>query len=419
VIALRAGSATDVGLVRSNNQDQLLIANPLFAVADGMGGAAAGEVASATAVKALETEFAAATSSPDLLIQAAQAANRAVWEKAEAHPEMRGMGTTLVALALVGDARLAIVNVGDSRLYAMHDGHLRQITSDHNLVAEMVAQGRISQEEAEVHPRRNIMTRALGVEPEVPIDLFVEEATSGDRYLLCSDGLPRDVKDDLIASLLRRLADPEEAARELVAEAKRRGGNDNITVVVVDVVDSSAPAADQTVALAATPDTKAPADGETGSSPARPRRSRWRRAARGESGAPARPTARIVTPGVVVFVALLLLILGGVAAGVAWYARSGYFVGVRGTQLGIYKGRPGGVMWFQPTVAKETGYTTADILASDLPRVQSGAEEPSLAAAEGLITRMVQAKAATTNSTTIPAPTTTQPPPETTVARVG
>jgi PPM family protein phosphatase len=441
MITLRAGSATDVGLVRSNNQDQLLVADPLFAVADGMGGAAAGEVASATAVNALEEEFAAAgSSSPDLLIQAAQAANRAVWEKAEAHPEMRGMGTTLVALALVNGDRLAIVNVGDSRLYAMHAGDLRQVTSDHNLVAEMVAQGRISQEEAEVHPRRNIMTRALGVDPDVPIDLFVEDAVAGDRYLLCSDGLPREVKDELIASLLRRLADPAEAARELVEEAKRRGGNDNITVFVVDVVDSDqadraehadqadpavGTAGDETTGLdsrsASTGDI-APAQTEAAEAaeapPTRkPRRRFLRRRRPAADTRPTRPTNRMITPRVVGFVVLLLVIIGAAAAGVAWYARSSYFVGVRDDQLVIFKGRPGAVLWFRPTIAQETGRSVSDILAADLPKVQSGVEEPSLAAAQGLVARMVQAKLAT--ATTTPTSTSTVPAPPTTAAKPG
>ena len=242
MVALRAGAATDVGRVRSNNQDSHLTSDPLYAVADGMGGAAAGEVASALAIEALNNGFhSAETVDPDALIQAAQTANRAVWDEAEANPEMRGMGTTLVAIALVQGPELAIINVGDSRLYVLHEGELRQITFDHNLVAEMVAEGRITPAEAEVHPRRNIMTRALGVEPDVPIDLFVEAPVPGDRYLLCSDGLPREVSDELITSLLTRFADPREAAKELVNEARNRGGNDNITVVIVDVVDGDGP----------------------------------------------------------------------------------------------------------------------------------------------------------------------------------
>jgi serine/threonine protein phosphatase PrpC len=148
--ALRIGSATDVGLVRANNQDRLLVAEPLFAVADGMGGHAAGEVASATAVDALEGAFTELT--PEGLQAAARAANRAVWDHAQTDPELRGMGTTLVALALVGPPgaeELAVANVGDSRLYLLSQGDLVQVTSDHSLVAELVAEGQIEPEEAE------------------------------------------------------------------------------------------------------------------------------------------------------------------------------------------------------------------------------------------------------------------------------
>ncbi|HET6965899.1 MAG TPA: Stp1/IreP family PP2C-type Ser/Thr phosphatase [Acidimicrobiales bacterium] len=447
VVALRAGSATDVGRVRSNNQDSYLTSDPLYAVADGMGGAAAGEVASAIAVEALNNGFHQSDGppTPELLIASAQAANRAVWDEAEANPEMRGMGTTLVAIALVEGPELAIINIGDSRLYVLEDGELRQVTFDHNLVAEMVAEGRITPAEAEVHPRRNIMTRALGVEPEVPIDLFMEEPRPGDRYLLCSDGLPREVNDDLIASLLRRIADPQDAAKELVDEAKRRGGNDNITVVVVDVVgdddpraaaaaptDADAAAGDATTALSAT-DAGAVAAGagppladETTTLPAAPvddpeeapaepaaggRRSFFRRR-------PGPRTRSALTVRVVAFVVLLLVILGGAAAAIVWYARSSYFVGLRGNQIVIYQGRPGGVLGLNPTLKQVTPYTTADVLQVAVPSLKSGQEESSVAAAQQYVHNLVTAYqtaqqaggAPVTSATTTVPPVTTVPP---------
>jgi protein phosphatase len=390
MIELRAGWATDVGLVRSNNQDELLVATGLFAVADGMGGAAAGEVASATAIRQLREAFEAGEATAENLSAAAQSANRAVWDQAEANPEMRGMGTTLVALALVEEGSLAAINVGDSRLYRFHEGALQQITSDHNLVAELVAEGRLSKEEAEYHPRRNIMTRALGVDPEVPVDLFPLEVEPGDRFLLCSDGLPRELSDDSIASLLRRLADPQQAALELVNEAKRRGGNDNITVVLVDAVD---PTMEKDVASAAVavderPPPKDPA----------PRRRR------------ARP--RLITFRVVVYCAALVFLLGGAAIGVAWYARSGYFVGLTGNRITIFQGRPGGVLWFHPTVADATSVTTDEIEARHLPVLAAGQEEPSLTAARQYIHRLVAEKQAAqaTAQPSAPAPS----PPSTT-----
>jgi protein phosphatase len=370
MIELRTGSATDVGLVRSNNQDELLVATGLFAVADGMGGAAAGEVASAIAVRSLQAAFEAGEPTSRNLSAAAQAANRAVWDQAEANPEMRGMGTTLVALALVEDGALAAINVGDSRLYRFHDDTLQQITSDHNLVAELVAEGRLSKEEAEYHPRRNIMTRALGVDPEVPVDLFPLEVRPGDRFLLCSDGLPRELSDDHIASLLRRLADPQEAARELVNEAKRRGGNDNITVVVVDAVDPSLDKGkkDATPAVAVL-DERPPGVDPT------PRRRRG--------------TPRLITFRVVLYCGALILLLGVAAIGVGWYARSGYFVGLTGDRITIFQGRPGGVLWFHPTVADATTVTTADIEPRHIPTLMAGQQEPSLTAARQFVNRLV------------------------------
>jgi PPM family protein phosphatase len=397
VIELRAGSATDVGLVRSNNQDELLIADRLFAVADGMGGPAAGEVAAHTAIEHLRDAFAlGGDPTPDTLLAAAQAANRAVWDQAEANPEMRGMGTTLVALALVNDDHLAVINIGDSRLYVQHDGELRQVTSDHNLVAELVAEGRLSKEEAEFHPRRNVITRALGVDPEVPVDLFLLDAEVGDRFLLCSDGLFRELTDEYISALLRRLAEPNEAAHELVNEAKRRGGNDNITVVIVDVVDSvSEKDASPTTAIPL----ERPPDVEVGP----------------ESGRA--PSARVITPRVVGFVLLLLVLLAGAVAGVAWYARAGYFVGLRGDRIIIFQGRPGGLLWFRPTIADATTVTTADVLAHNLPTLAAGQEEPSLTEARQYVHNLVAEQQSAQAAARPPAPTTTTTKPHTTTTK--
>jgi protein phosphatase len=432
VVALRAGSATDVGLVRSNNQDSLLTADPLYAVADGMGGAAAGEVASALAIEALNNGFTTAgPPTADRLIEAAQTANRVVFDESIAKPEMRGMGTTLVAIALVEGPELAIVNIGDSRLYVLSDDELRQITLDHNLVAEMVAEGRITPAEAEVHPRRNIMTRALGVEPEVPVDLFVEEPRVGDRYLLCSDGLPREVSDDRIASVLRRLADPEEAARELVHAALAGGGNDNITVVVVDVVDgdgdnvaagdtvprpddatTALPVTDAgTAGAAAAATTGATAAGRSLVIPAE--KAKRARKPRQETRSP-------VTIRVVMFILVFVIIIVAAIGAIIWYARSSYYVGLRGQEIVIYQGRPGGVLGLNPTLKKDTGYSTTDVLPSALPALKAGQEESSQSAAEQYVTNLVgaydqaQANAAPPSTTTTTAPHTTTTRPRTT-----
>ena len=237
---LVVGSATDIGLVRSNNQDQLLVAPGLYAVADGMGGHAAGEVASLTAIKALDAAFEASDERTAASLEsAAKAANRAVWEQARTNREMLGMGTTLVALAVVenddGTSGLAVAHIGDSRLYLYRDKALSQVTVDHSLVQELIDEGQISQAQAAVHPQRHVLTRALGVEPAVDVDVIQIAPENNDRYLLCSDGLPREASDDQIAAILSRFPDPSEAAKELVELANSRGGSDNVTVVVVDV----------------------------------------------------------------------------------------------------------------------------------------------------------------------------------------
>ena len=238
---LVVGSATDVGLVRSNNQDQLLVTPGLYAVADGMGGHAAGEVASLTAIKALDAAFEASDErTASSLGSAARAANTAVWEQARTNRGMLGMGTTLVALAVVekdeGTSGLAVAHIGDSRLYLYRDKALKQLTVDHSLVQELIDEGQISEAQAAVHPQRHVLTRALGVEPAVDVDLMDISPMDDDRYLLCSDGLPREASDEDIADVLDRFDDPSEAARELVALANSRGGSDNVTVVVVDVL---------------------------------------------------------------------------------------------------------------------------------------------------------------------------------------
>jgi serine/threonine protein phosphatase PrpC len=402
---LRAGAATDVGLARANNQDQMLVATPIFAVADGMGGHAAGEVASLAAVDALRSAFEGGESSPEAVVEAAQAANRAVWNRAQAHAELRGMGTTLTAVALVASAGvevMAVINIGDSRTYRFRDGALEQVTVDHSYVAELVAGGQINEEEAEVHPQRHVLTRALGVAPEVDVDLVVLDPRPGDRFLLCSDGLSREVTDSQVASVLRRLADPDEAARELVTQAKLHGGNDNITVVVVDMVDDGAPEATvEDGPTAALPVGYALAAAEAAGAP----EANDDRAAADSAGPDARsgrrrrsaaakvPRARVVTVRVVAFVLLLAVLVLVAAAGTEYYARDTYYVGLKARQLTIFKGRPGGVLWWKPTVAVVTGVTIADVDAYHLASLQAGVQESSVSRAHAYVSRLQAEKA--------------------------
>lgn len=384
VTRLHAGSATDVGLVRTVNQDQRLVAPPLYAIADGMGGHAAGEVAASVAVRALEEAFSAAGSpTAQALADAARAANQAVWEASVADHKLRGMGTTLVAMALVAKdstEELAAINIGDSRLYRLRGDDLEQLTADHSLVAEMVAEGQILEEEAEFHPHRNVLTRALGVDPDVEVDLVTETIEPGDRFVLCSDGLYREVSDEQIAAMLRRLADPADAARELVTEAKLRGGNDNITVIVLNVPPVAESASSSTEEKAAPEATEEAATG-TEAAPNKRSRRWWRRRAQASR-------SRIITVRVVAFFVVLLIVLGAGAAAIAWYGRSSYFVGLRGNELTIFQGRPGGVLWFQPTVKQRSGVTTDQVEAQHLAALRAGQTESSMQAARQYISRL-------------------------------
>lgn len=234
---IHPAGVTDIGNVRAVNEDYLLAEGDLFAVADGMGGLGRGEVASRVAVEALKEAFSTDPTAAGL-VEAVRRANRAVWEQSEADPELQGMGTTIAAVALVrddGEDRLVIVNVGDSRVYLFHQNQLSRLSSDHSLVADLVRSGEITEEEAGEHPERHVLTRAVGIEPE--IDPYVSHAipTSGDRLLLCSDGLFNEVPNDEIVGILSTVTQSDQSAEQLVAAAKDHGGSDNITAVVLDV----------------------------------------------------------------------------------------------------------------------------------------------------------------------------------------
>lgn len=228
------GAATSVGHVRKVNEDSLLVNPPLFAVADGMGGHGSGDLASSLAIDAIKAAARLRPLSEDGVLAALDGANRAIVTYEGAH----GMGTTITGLALVetpGGDRLMVFNVGDSRVYRLSGGDLVQVTTDHSEVQELVEAGVITRAEARVHPRRNIVTRALGTIPPSRADRWLLPAVAGDRYMACSDGLYSEVPDETIAVLLAA-SDPQGAAEALVAAAEAAGGHDNITVIVIDVV---------------------------------------------------------------------------------------------------------------------------------------------------------------------------------------
>jgi len=243
MMLLKHGVATDTGNVRPQNEDAYVASEHLFAVADGMGGHNAGEVASELATTLLLEQADGQTLSPEWFVDAITAINRTIHESAAESTERRGMGTTICALALVqqqGEAaespQVALANVGDSRIYLWRAGTFRQLSVDHSYVQELVTEGLITEEEARVHPRRNIVTRALGIDDRVAVDSWLLPVFSGDRFILCSDGLVDEVPTADIAALAAQQREPQIIADSLVALAKRNGGRDNITVVVVDAV---------------------------------------------------------------------------------------------------------------------------------------------------------------------------------------
>jgi serine/threonine protein phosphatase PrpC len=237
-----AAGHSDPGRKRRRNEDSYVCEPPLFAVADGMGGAQAGELASALAAEALR-EGADGGVADDRVATLIQEANRRVFERANADASASGMGTTVTA-ALVDEpsSRVIFGHVGDSRAYLIRDGSLEQLTDDHSLVAELVRSGKLSPEEAESHPQRSVITRALGTDPNVDVDSFAIEARSGDLFLICSDGLSTMVGDAAILEVAERYrGDLNEAVRALLAEANRGGGEDNITAVLFEIGGPTGP----------------------------------------------------------------------------------------------------------------------------------------------------------------------------------
>jgi PPM family protein phosphatase len=388
-VRLVGGAHSDTGRVRSNNQDAALISEhlALFAVADGMGGHRGGEVASALALEALRGRLDdGALDSSDTLVEAVLDANDRVFDQSRNDPDLFGMGTTLCALALVGhggpDEHLAIVNVGDSRAYVLgSDGELTQLTEDHSLVQTMVRDGQLTADEAAVHPQRNILTRALGIEPEVDVDWWLRPVVAGERYLLCSDGLFNEVSEARIAATLRSLADPTEAAKALVGLANSGGGRDNITCVVVDVADDDATAVVPPVAEATAAQALA---AELAPPPPEPE-----------------PRPRRLTPRLIGFVVLVLAVGGGAYIAIRTWADRNYFVAADGTEVAIFRGRPDGVLWFEPRRVAGTGIRLADLSEDSRQKVEDGYETASRSDAEDWATLL------TSTTTTIPPPTTT------------
>ncbi|MFV0260403.1 MAG: protein phosphatase 2C domain-containing protein [Acidimicrobiales bacterium] len=411
---LRGAIATHVGNVREANEDRAHFGGYVAAVADGMGGHQGGEMAASIAIRQfLDIDEPIV---PGGLVDLVEQANRAVFARAS-EPQYRGMGTTLVALTLrPSEEMVAITNVGDSRAYQLHDGKLRQISLDHSLVEDLVRQNRLTPEEALHHPKRNILTRALGISPEVDVDRFLVPAEIGDRFLLCSDGLFNEVDEDLITQLLGSEEATDAAAGRLVEQALTGPARDNITVAVVDIVAdgeggdrTSSPLED----LLDQPGPDAPPD-ESGPTPPADAHANGEEPppSSGPAAAATAPVATAVAAGrragteqldealapleaapmagaapthppvldtptgpepdrqsrrtlgtALGLLSAALILIGVVYVGVTRYGRGGFFVAtdLTGQNVAIFEGRPGGFLWVEPTEDVVTDIPIGDL----------------------------------------------------------
>ena len=334
------GSRTDIGCLRDHNEDSLVVTPPLFAVADGMGGHAAGEVASEIAVRVL-SELAPEHPDGEALGRAIEEANRAVIQAAREGRGRQGMGTTMTAAMLEGE-RLVIAQVGDSRAYLLHQGKLQQLTRDHSLMADMIEAGQLTPEEARTHPQRSVITRALGSDAHLHPDIYEINVETGDRLLICSDGLSGMIFDDQIESTLRRVQDPQRCASQLVNEAIAAGGHDNVTVIVADV---------------------------TGYAEVRRKKL-------------ARKTK--------LSIALVLVLFAAIIAGAAWgtqtYLNTAAYLANDNGKVAVYRGVPGSVLGLSFShLERTTDVTVADLQPGVANRLNEGIRVDDMEAADALV----------------------------------
>lgn len=344
MLTLAIGAATDTGNLRGQNEDAHIAEHNLFAVADGMGGHNAGEVASAMAIEHLRGVAVGGVASAEAFAQAIRDLNSAIYASATSTTDQRGMGTTLAAAAVLSPAdnanqepHIVIANVGDSRTYLLRSGELRQLSVDHSYVQELVTEGLLTADEARAHPRRNIVTRALGIDAQVSVDTWTLPMFDGDRFMLCSDGLVDEVPLDEMSELMREHSAPQHIAQRLVTAAKRHGGRDNITVIVVDVsINAAAPE------VVADPDI-APAI--------------------------ASESTMSINKRILAFVVVAVLCIGGFVA--IRHQRSGYFVAFTNSSssatIALFKGQPDGLLWIKPTVV-EVSTTKRSSMKSEFQR---------------------------------------------------
>ena len=384
--ALRSAARTDVGRARDRNEDSYFAGAHVFAVADGLGGHNAGDVASKLAIgpiQALDSRVDRARTGQisKMLEDTVLEANRAVYKRAQADARVRGMGTTLTAIA-IADSSAHIAHVGDSRCYLLRGGAISQLSSDHTLVARMVQEGKLTTEQAEVHPQRSILTRALGAEPEVEVDTLEVEVQPGDRILLCSDGLSSVIAEERIRALLVGADDLERGCAQLIDEANAHGGPDNITVILVEVA---------------------------GIPPSRTGPEVARRAARieesaGAAAAGGRARRHVPVRPIIWTLAVVVIALGGWVAVRSWINHS-YFVGVEGNRVAIFRGLPTEIAGVKLHYVQETTGIQIDQVRADFRQnLHDGIRAKSLQAA-----RKVVAGIPLVGATPKPSPTPTKP----------
>ena len=389
----RYAAATDTGLVRETNQDAVFVDDSLAIVADGMGGHAAGEVASAMAVEAIYNSFLTRPTIEGLL-NGVQEANREVLSDAKANPERFGMGTTVMVVGLTHDGNgvttPTMLHVGDSRAYQLRDGALRQLSADHSVAEEWVRMGRLTSEEALTHPRRHQLTRAIGVDDNIEIDVMSLTVQSGDRILLCSDGLSNELDPAHLAELAGAPGSLDDAVTKLIDAAKVSGGRDNISAVLLEFDEAHEPTRviNTTMSPAPPPVTATVASRSKRRGP----RFTWR---------------------VAVGTLLLAAVIGAFFFIVHWYAYSTYYLAPAGKYIGVYEGQPNGVLWYKPKLVWKTGDLMSQLEPAAKASVKATIAEPSILAARnyayylrGLYLASHAPTTTTTTTTTTPATTT-------------
>lgn len=386
------GACSDVGLVRRVNEDSKCHEYPLFAVADGMGGHSAGDVASALAIETIAERIGQSESLSD----AVRAANKVIFRRASQEPELSGMGTTLTAM-VAGDTTAHIAHVGDSRAYLLRDGELSRLTQDHTVVGRLVQQGKIQPEDADRHPQRSYLERALGVDSDVEVDVYVLDFKPHDRVLLCSDGLFGMVDDDLIASVLADQSDPQRAADQLCEAAVKAGGNDNVTTVIVDFLQqgrpgAAAPLTGQQPATGVRTDT-GPLSGGSASAhsvpaSAPPGDSRGLNAAQPPEKSP-RPKHqgwRILR-----YASVVVVVLAAGAFAARMTLQGSWYVGSNDGKVSIFTGVPGtlGGLTFSE-LQRETEVEVEDIPEPHRGRLEEGIKADSRSSAEEIVVNLTR-----------------------------